>query len=311
MNITVVGKNIKKLRDERGITQQQLSEILGVSYQTISKWECNITSPDISMLPEIADYFEVSIDSLFTMSKKVYKNIAERLSNKYGHDIEKTDVFNQADNEYKKILLTSNYDHVDLKNYAYLNTCRMKYYTNKAEKYYLDAIALGKKVKDELYYRSLTAYILFLSKLGRAHERIDPHKQMLKKEPDIAFNHITLTFAYFYTDNYTDALAVCKKALDIFPNNAELHLFTGDIYKNLENYDQAVVYWNKAYLLDSNMIPTLYSLAFYYRDNNQVEMAIKTFSKILDVLEDNGYRYGMKFVKYEIKKLNNLNSIKT
>lgn len=304
MNTTIIGKNIKNLRDERGITQQQLSEVFGVSYQTISKWENNITSPDISILPEIADYFEVSIDSLFTTSKKVYKNKAERLASKYGHDIENSDVFNQAENEYKKIFITSNYDHVDLKNYAYLNTCRMKYFINKAEKYYLEAIAIGVNVKDELYYRTLTGYILLLTKLGRAHERISTHMEMLEHEPNIAFNHICLIFAYFYTDNYADALSVCKNALDIFPENAELHLFMGDIQNKLENYEQAIAHWNKAYSLDSDMISTLYSLAFYYRDNSKVEKAIKTFTEILDWLEVNGYRDGMKFVKNEIKKLN-------
>lgn len=305
MNITVIGKNIKGLRDERGMTQQQLSEIFGVSYQTISKWESSITCPDISMLPDIADYFEVSIDSLFTLSKQAYKNKAERLSDKYGHDIEKSDVFNQADSEFNKIFSTSDYDHADLKNYAYLNYCRMQYYISKAGKYYLDAISMGENIKDETYYRTLTAYILFLSKFGRAHERIAPHIQMLKSEPNEAFNHITLIFVYVETDNYKEALSVCKSALEIFPDNAELHGFMGNIQNKLANFDQAVAYWNKALTLDPDpdFASTLYSLAFYYRDNNQPENAIETFEKILGWLEAHSYRDGMRFVKSEINKL--------
>lgn len=58
------GNKIKLLRKERDLTQEELSEILGVSFQTISKWETNSAMPDISMLPIIANYFEVTTDEL-------------------------------------------------------------------------------------------------------------------------------------------------------------------------------------------------------------------------------------------------------
>jgi len=50
MNALYIGKNIKKLRDERNITQQQLADAIGVSFQAVSKWECGITLPDITIL---------------------------------------------------------------------------------------------------------------------------------------------------------------------------------------------------------------------------------------------------------------------
>lgn len=55
---------IPVLRKKKGITQQELAEVLGVSYQTISKWENGITMPDITILPELADYFEVTVDQI-------------------------------------------------------------------------------------------------------------------------------------------------------------------------------------------------------------------------------------------------------
>jgi transcriptional regulator with XRE-family HTH domain len=66
------GKTIKELRRERGLTQEQLAEIAGVSPQAISKWETNATYPDISLLPVLANYFDVSIDTLlaFDVTKK-------------------------------------------------------------------------------------------------------------------------------------------------------------------------------------------------------------------------------------------------
>ncbi len=60
-----IGKNIKSLRQQRGITQEQLAGHLGVSYQAVSKWETGANTPDISFLPEIAEFFGVNIDTLF------------------------------------------------------------------------------------------------------------------------------------------------------------------------------------------------------------------------------------------------------
>lgn len=60
-----IGNKIHELRERRGITQEQLSAALGVSPQAVSKWETSQCCPDISLLPVIAGYFGVSIDTLF------------------------------------------------------------------------------------------------------------------------------------------------------------------------------------------------------------------------------------------------------
>lgn len=56
--------NFKSMRKQRGLTQEQIAETLGVSCQAVSKWETNSSYPDISLLPIIADYFGVSVDYL-------------------------------------------------------------------------------------------------------------------------------------------------------------------------------------------------------------------------------------------------------
>lgn len=65
-----LGVNIRRCRIEKGLTQEKLAYELGVSAQAVSRWENNITYPDISMLPIIADYFEVSIDELMGRVKE-------------------------------------------------------------------------------------------------------------------------------------------------------------------------------------------------------------------------------------------------
>lgn len=59
-----IGNKIKDLRNQRGVTQDELAKVLNISNQAVSKWE-NGGSPDIELIPEIAKYFNVTIDYLF------------------------------------------------------------------------------------------------------------------------------------------------------------------------------------------------------------------------------------------------------
>lgn len=58
---------LRELRAARGMTQEAVAEELGVSSQTVSKWERGLLSPDISLLPKIAILYQCSIDALFQM----------------------------------------------------------------------------------------------------------------------------------------------------------------------------------------------------------------------------------------------------
>lgn len=63
------GENLKRLRKEKELTQETLADFLSVSFQTISKWERGETYPDISILPAIASFFNVTIDDLLGVDK--------------------------------------------------------------------------------------------------------------------------------------------------------------------------------------------------------------------------------------------------
>lgn len=61
-------KNLKLLREETGITQKQLAEAIGVSQQSINKYENHNIEPDITTLIHIADFFDTSVDYLIGYS---------------------------------------------------------------------------------------------------------------------------------------------------------------------------------------------------------------------------------------------------
>lgn len=65
MTVVNIGEKIRKLRKEKGISQDTLTQYLGVSFQAVSKWENGLAMPDVTMFPAIAFFFEISIDELF------------------------------------------------------------------------------------------------------------------------------------------------------------------------------------------------------------------------------------------------------
>ena len=82
MNL-LIGKNIKRIRRERNLTQEEVATHLGISFQSISKWERGDGYPDITMLPVLSNYFGISVDDLLGVS-----------------EIEKNDAYNKINNEW-------------------------------------------------------------------------------------------------------------------------------------------------------------------------------------------------------------------
>lgn len=96
MNQKKIGGFLKELRHGKGITQEQLAERLGVSGRTISRWETGSNMPDLDILIELADYYDVEIREILD---------GERKSEKMNKELEET-VLKVADysNEERKRL---------------------------------------------------------------------------------------------------------------------------------------------------------------------------------------------------------------
>lgn len=93
---TNIAENIRSLRKQKDITQEELSRFMGVSYQAISKWERGEGFPDITLLPSLSNFFEVSIDELFGMDQIRNQNYLNEVYIKEHEYVEKR--------KYKKAL---------------------------------------------------------------------------------------------------------------------------------------------------------------------------------------------------------------
>lgn len=78
-NVMEIGSKLKKARTEKGLTQEQSAEALGVSRQTISNWENNKSYPDIISVIKMSDIYSVSLDHLLKEEKSMNQTYMEYL----------------------------------------------------------------------------------------------------------------------------------------------------------------------------------------------------------------------------------------
>ena len=76
----LISENLKKLREEKGLTQSELAEELSVTPQSVSRWEKGLAYPDIEKLPQLSKLFEVSIDELLGNEKTRINSLTQELA---------------------------------------------------------------------------------------------------------------------------------------------------------------------------------------------------------------------------------------
>lgn len=135
-----MGKEIRRLRNDRGLTQEALAAALNVTAQTVSKWECGTSVPDVQMLPELAVYFGVTIDQLFAMAPEQQM---ERIENR----IYDRGMFDEAEERQLEKQLNTFAENPAYKGKAELMLTKL--YNNQAEQYRLLAVEHGKVAVEE------------------------------------------------------------------------------------------------------------------------------------------------------------------
>ena len=135
-----MGKEIRRLRNARGLTQEALAAALNVTAQTVSKWECGNSVPDVQLLPEIAVFFGVTIDRLFAMTPDQQ---LERIENR----IYDRGLFDEAEQRQLEGQLRAIAEDASYAGKAELMLAKL--YNNQAEQYRLLAVEHGKAAMEK------------------------------------------------------------------------------------------------------------------------------------------------------------------
>lgn len=94
MDMKKIGNFLKSLRKEKGLTQEQLAEKFGVAGRTVSRWENATNMPDLSMLIQIAEFFNVEVKEILNGERQ-----SENMDQELKETLEKVADYNSADKE--------------------------------------------------------------------------------------------------------------------------------------------------------------------------------------------------------------------
>ena len=322
MNIEI-GKKIRLLRLCKGLTQEQLAEKLCVTAQAVSKWENDVTTPDIALLPQMSVVFGVTIDELFSMtdeSKLIrIETILENCSD--------STVIPEKDFESFSVFLTEHKDDAELKGrvftaLAWLYNQQADAYRGIAAKYAMTAIEI------EPYKKSNhSAYGIAMNGMERDwyladhNELIEYYLDFVERYPD-SVPALQLLIDNLIADCRADEAEfvlsklrrcddscralnyeaqICRIRNDDEGMNKALERMTeqfsddwlawsykGDIYARLAQYDMASECWQKSFELQPfpRLIDDLLSLAQVSVIQRHFGKAAEYYEKALEVLKE-------------------------
>lgn len=238
-----LGKQIKNLRIEKGVTQEGLAKYLGVSYQAVSKWENNVTAPDIQLLPKLSVYFGVTIDELFVIPSEVQM---DRIENMLENErIISSEVFNSSVNFLENIIKDDMKNHKAYYLLGALYNHRAENDHRKASNYIKEAL------KYSPYNKEYHCGLIHAEKGAFCDEYYNRHDDLIKYYEEFVKRHPAYWSGYlFYLDQlisdrcYDKAKEVLEKIRKIEHTCLD-YMYEGDIELNLGNVDKALKLWNK------------------------------------------------------------------
>lgn len=292
MNGTHISQNLRRLRLDKEMTQEQLAAVLGVSCQSVSRWECGNTLPDVMLLPELARIYGVTVDDLFREKATAYPSYAQRLLAVYEAS-GRTEDFLAAEMEFCRISeesLTAD----DLRAWGALYHYMLKRSAQKARQK-LQAAMEHPHRTDAVFSSAAQQKVLLMCDLGRGDEAISQYERKRREAPDDAQNWLLCTAANHMAGNHKRAMEVAREGISRFPDNAALYVYAGDICGALKQYDKAVDYWEKAYEMNPSMLDPVYAMGLCYEELGQYEKAYVVWVNLMKDLDKRGMIIERKF----------------
>ena len=281
MSNKIFSSNLRRLRIEKKLTQEQLAATLGVSVQSVSRWECGNTLPDVMLLPEIARLYGVTVDDLYREEVTAYSNYAQRLVAVY-ESSGRTEDFLAAEQEFACTAASHTPDDLRLWGVLY------HYMTNhcaKLAQQKLQQAMTHPDVSEQIFCSSAQQHIALKCDLGQGTEVAEQYAQELRNAPNDAKWWLLSTAAWYFAKNYEKALSVATEGLNRFPEHALLHTYAGDALCGLKQYDAAFPHWRQALALDPSALDAAYSMGFCYESLHRYDKAHKVWTEIAKELD--------------------------
>lgn len=288
MNNTIFSENLKKFRIAKNYTQEQVAEILCVNTQTVSRWECGTTLPDVLTLPTLARLYEVTVDDFYKKSSVAYENYAARLASVYEKTRDPED-FLRCVLEYKKLMKSGELSIADKWNYAIIHQFMLCYCMDTSLEWYDLTLAENPEEDPHSYYRACSCRAKLFFTLGRGEEFLKEQKEKVNATPDNPREWTLLIEAYQFAKRHEDAYNCFLQASTHFPTDWELYILGGDICADLLKYDEAFSYWQKAGELGTYFYDELYCMADCYNTLGEYEKSYQLYLEIAEKLRKDGY----------------------
>ena len=213
MNSEYFSHNLRRLRLAKGLTQEQLAATLGVSIQSVSRWECGNTLPDVMLLPEIARLYGVTVDDLYREEAVAYANYAQRLVSVY-EAIRRSEDFLAAEQEFLRMpqaSLTAD----DLRSWGVLYHYMVQYCASLAHSKLTHAMEYP-GVSEDVWCSAALQRLALMGDMGKGHEA---------------------------AMQYDNAFSYWRKTLELAPDIHAAAYSIGFCYEELGQFDKAYQVW--------------------------------------------------------------------
>ena len=257
-----IGNKIRELRKQRGITQEQLAESIGISFQAVSKWENNIALPDITLVPVLASYFGVSMDELFDFNLKEIEHAVRIITEKAyqyreSNPAESRRILEEGLKKYPE-------NDILLNNLLYV----LDYSVKPDETIAIASKLIEKTNQNDVKYDALR----FLAYAYKAKGDLESAEAAIEQIPEIYFTKLTEK-AYLLSGKAKFEAAEKQKWIS-FENLLQMMWKLAEYYEENGKIDKAIAETKKAL----NLISII--------GNSQFDTYVKFFSKQIERLKN-------------------------
>lgn len=280
--------NLKKFRLAKDLTQEQVAEHLCVNSQTVSRWECGTTLPDVLTLPDIARLYGVTVDDFYKKNSFGYANYAQRLSSVFETTRDPAD-FMRCREEFLKLIKKNEMSTADKWQYGWIHMFMMNLCRDTALEWYQKAVDDDPNIDPNEHSIACMQRIWMYFLLKRGDEILDECIEKVRNNPDDSRLTDNLLIALSYAEKFEEAYEIFIKAKGKFSDNWHLFIHGGEICKHLGRYDEAIDCFAAAGKIGTHFCDELDCLASLYSDLGAYDKVYETYMEMAEIYSSRGY----------------------